>query len=78
MLLDFFVANTELGTDSHRVRYTLDGTSGLITSWVPHWLENLGDGEHTIRLELLDAAGNPAAGMFNDTTRTFSVAATCP
>lgn len=78
VLLDFFVANTELAADSHRVRYTLDGTTGLITTWVPHWLENLGDGEHTIRLELLDASGNPVAGMFNDTTRTFSVAATCP
>ncbi|MFO0683301.1 MAG: hypothetical protein U0234_14685 [Sandaracinus sp.] len=78
VLLDFFVANAELGTDSYRVRYTLDGTSGLITSWEPHWLENLGEGDHTIRLELLDMAGNPVPGMFNDTTRTFSVAGTCP
>lgn len=78
VLLDFFVANAELGTDGYRVRYTLDGTSGLITSWEPHWLENLGEGDHTIRLELLDMAGNPVPGMFNDTTRTFSVAGTCP
>lgn len=78
VLLDFFVANAELGTDGHRVRYTLDGTSGLITSWEPHWLENLGEGDHTIRLELLEMAGNPVPGMFNDTTRTFSVAASCP
>jgi hypothetical protein len=78
VLLDFFVANTELATDGHRVRYTLDGTSGLITSWTPHWLENLTDGDHTIRLELLDIAGNPVPGMFNDTTRTFTVAASCP
>lgn len=78
VLLDFFVANAELGTDGYRVRYTLDGTTGLITTWVPHWLENLSDGEHQIRLELLDVAGNPVPGMFNDTTRTFSVAGTCP
>lgn len=78
VLLDFFVANAQLGPDGYRVRYTLDGTSGLITSWEPHWLENLGEGEHTIRLELLDMAGNPVPGMFNDTTRTFSVAGTCP
>ncbi len=78
VLLDFFMANGELGTDSFRVRYTIDGTSGLITSWVPHWLENLGDGSHEIRLELLDVGGNPVPGMFNDTTRTFTVAATCP
>jgi len=78
VLLDFFVSNAELGTDSYRVRYTLDGTSGLITSWLPHWLENLSTGEHTIRLELLDVAGNPVPGMFNDTTRTFTVAETCP
>jgi hypothetical protein len=78
VLLDFFVANAELGTDSYRVRYTLDGTSGIITSWLPHWLENLSEGEHTIRLELLDHMDNPVPGMFNDTTRTFSVAGTCP
>lgn len=78
VLLDFFVTNAELGTDGYRVRYTLDGTSGLITSWVPHWLENLSTGDHTVRLELLDMAGNPVPGMFNDTTRTFSVADACP
>jgi hypothetical protein len=78
VLLDFFVANTTLAPDGNRVRYTLDGTSGLITSWVPHFLENLGEGSHEIRLELLDAQGNAVPGMFNDTTRTFTVAATCP
>lgn len=78
VLLDFFVSHAELGTDAYRVRYTLDGTTGLITSWLPHWLENLSEGEHTIRLELLDMAGNPVPGMFNDTTRTFTVAGTCP
>jgi len=78
VLLDFFVSNTELAPDGTRVRYTLDGTSGLITTWLPHWLEGLGEGEHTLRLELLDLGGNPVPGMFNDTTRTFTVAATCP
>ncbi len=78
VLLDFFVSNATLAPDQHRVRYTLDGTSGVITSWAPHYFENLADGSHEIRLELLGADGTPVAGPFNDTTRTFTVAASCP
>ena len=78
VLLDFFVLNAPLAPDQFRVRYTLDGTSGTITSWTPHFMENLSEGSHELRLELLGADGNPVPGMFNDTTRTFTVAATCP
>lgn len=77
VLVDFFVTNATLAPGGTRVRWTLDGRSGEITSWLPHWIENLPAGDHSLRLELIGADGAPIAGPFNDTTRTFSVAPTC-
>lgn len=77
VLLDFYLDNVELAADGNRVRYEIDGEGGEITSWVPHWIENLPAGEHTVRLSLVNAQGEPVPGPFNDTTRTITVAASC-
>lgn len=77
VLLDFYVTNTTLAANGHRVRYEIDGVSGDITEWAPHWIENLRAGEHSIRLTLVDAEGEPVPGPFNDTSRTFRVAQSC-
>ncbi len=74
ILLDFYVANAELGDGAHRVRYEIDGRlSGEIASWVPHYIEHLPEGEHTVRLVLIGPDGQPVPGPFNDTTRTIQV-----
>lgn len=80
VLLDFYLTNVAaLAADGFRVQYTVDsGLSGDITSWAPHYIENLPAGEHTIRLQLLGANGQPVAGPYNDTSRTITVAETCP
>ncbi len=79
VLLDFYLTNTELAENGNRVHYVLDhgGLEGDITEWAPHWFENLPELEHTIELSLVDAEGNAVPGRFNDTTRTFRVAASC-
>jgi hypothetical protein len=78
VLLDFFVSNAALSAEGFKVRYAIDDTaSGEITRWVPHFIENLPEGEHRIRLTLIGADGQPVAGPFNDTTRSFTVAASC-
>ncbi|HEY8432336.1 MAG TPA: hypothetical protein VIL20_28380 [Sandaracinaceae bacterium] len=77
VLLDFYLSNVELSRDGHRVRYEIDGEGGEITEWVPHWIENLPIGEHTIRLTLVDAQGQGVPGPFNDTTRTITIAESC-
>ncbi len=77
MLLDFYLDNVDLAPDGHKVRYTIDDVSGEITSWTPHYIENLPVGEHQIRLTLIGPDGEPVPGLFNDTTRTFSVAESC-
>lgn len=77
LLLDFQVRNVELAEDGHHVRYTIGSVEGDITSWAPHWIENLRPGEHTIRLRLVTNTGELVPGPFNDTTHTIRVAASC-
>jgi hypothetical protein len=78
VLLDFFVTNAALSAEGFKVRYAIDdAASGEISRWVPHFIENLPEGEHRLRLTLIGADGQPVAGPFNDTTRTFTVAASC-
>jgi hypothetical protein len=78
VLLDFYLTNTEIGASGNRVHWTLDELSGDITEWLPHWIENLSEGEHRISLELRDAQGNAIPGIFNRTERTFTTASSCP
>lgn len=81
ILLDFYVTNTTLAADGHRVRLSIDGQAigEPITSWVPHYVTNLPAGEHTFLLELLDAAGAAVAGPFNRTERRITTRAdACP
>ncbi len=78
VLLDFYLHNLEeLSAEGHRVRYTIGDVTGEITSWQPHYIENLPVGEHQLQLTLLGPDGEPVDGPFNDTTRTFSVAESC-
>ncbi len=77
VLLDFYIANipgNQLSATGHRVRYAIDGgTPGEITSWVPHFIDHLADGEHHVTLDLLGPNGQPAPGPFNHTERVIRV-----
>jgi hypothetical protein len=59
VLVDFYVDGVELSETATRLRLTLDGEQTFrITAWRPHLLVGLSAGEHTLRMELLDADGN--------------------
>ncbi len=74
VLLDFYLVNCTLSPDGNRVRATIDGVPFLIDNWSPYFIEGLELGEHTVRLELLDAKGMPVPGPFNDSgVRTFGL-----
>lgn len=75
IMLDFYLFNAELGPDSYKVRATVDGDEPfLITDWSPRVILRQPElGEHTVRLELVDAEGEPVPGPTNDTTRTISI-----
>jgi hypothetical protein len=74
VLLDFHVRNASLNPGQHRVLLTIDGIQEEeITQWLPYYLVGLEPGEHTIRLELKDAAGRVASGPYNATERTITI-----
>lgn len=74
ILVDFHLSGVRLSPEGYRVRLTVDGMdSVLITDWSPYLLVGLPDGEHTIRLELLDPEGGVVPGAFNRTERTIQV-----
>lgn len=75
VMLDFYLFDVALGPDGHRVRATVDGGPAMmIDSWGPRIvLTAPTPGEHTVRLELLDAEGNPVPGPTNDTSRTITI-----
>lgn len=73
VLLDFYLVNTDLEKDGYSVRATIDGNAWTINKWDAYFIEGMELGMHTVRLQLLDAKGDPAPGPFNDSgTREFN------
>ncbi len=73
VLLDFFVLNTKLAEDGHKVLATINGKKFTIAKWVPHVIKGLPVGEATIELQLIDAQGAAVPGPFNHVTRTVVI-----
>lgn len=77
IMIDFWLANAKLKDDGgeYRVRYSVDGGEAkFIDKWAPIWLSGWVAGKHTIKLELVDAAGNVVDnGGYNSTTREITI-----
>ncbi|MDN5210450.1 hypothetical protein QQ020_00275 [Fulvivirgaceae bacterium BMA12] len=74
VLLDFFLVNTKLRKNGHKVRVNLDGHSFTLDKWQPYLIEGLSIGDHRIEITLIDAKGVPIPGPFNKSgTRTFTL-----
>ena len=77
IMIDFWLANAKLTGDGgeYRARYSVDGGEGkFIEKWAPVWLSGWAAGKHTIKLELVDKAGNVVDnGGYNSTTREITV-----
>ncbi len=73
LLLDFFLLNTTLSESGNKVRATINGQEFMITEWAPYVIKGLPKGEATVKLELLDSAGNMIPGGFNSVTRTVAL-----
>jgi hypothetical protein len=77
IMIDFWLTNAKLVGDGgeYRVRYTIDGGEAkFIDKWQPIWIKGFINGNHSVRLELVDKNGNPIAnGEYNSTAREFTV-----
>jgi len=80
ILTDFFVLNAELGDKKYSVRLTLngpgiedEGMKRYMTEWRPAVIWSPGDGEHTLKAELVQPDGEVAKVPWNPTERKFTV-----
>ena len=77
IMIDFWLSNAKLQGDGgeYRVRYSVDGGEAkYIDKWEPIWLTGWAAGKHTVKLELVDKAGNVADnGGYNSTSRDITV-----
>src|SRR5215471_5984497 len=80
VLLDWYLANAELGDGKDSIKATLsgpgvegDGRTLKITEWRPYAFDNLRNGDYKIALELEDKDGKPVPGAWNSTTRTITI-----
>ncbi len=77
IMIDFWLANAKLTGDGgeYRVRYSVDGGEAkYIDTWGPIWLSGFGAGKKSIKLELVDKAGNLVDnGGYNSTSRDITV-----
>ncbi len=78
VLLDFYLINTELSPTGYTVKATINGEELRLTEWKPYFIQGLPLGESTIKLELVDAMGEPVPGAYNIVERTITLGAEAP
>ena len=78
IMIDFWLTNAKLSGDGgeYRVRYSVDGGEAkYIDRWQPIWLSGWANGKRSVKIELVDKAGNVVDnGGYNSTTREITVA----
>jgi hypothetical protein len=80
VLIDFQLANDTLSDKGDHVSIAVSGpgiadklTANVTKFGTPYYLDNLQDGEYTVKLDLLDKDGNAVPGAWNSTTRTIKI-----
>jgi hypothetical protein len=77
VMIDFWLANGKLSGDGgeYRVRYSVDGGEAkYLDKWEPIWLSGWTAGKHTIKVDLVDRAGQLVDnGGYNSTTREITI-----
>lgn len=77
ILLDFYLNNAPLhqvaqdnpAISDWRIRYTINGDDLTLKNWESIYIEGLKPGQNWVQLSLVDDAGKPMDGVFNNTVR---------
>lgn len=69
VLLDFYLVNCDLSKDGYKVKAEINGTEFMLTKWCGYFMEGLPLGENTIKLTLLDSAGNEVESPYSTSER---------
>jgi hypothetical protein len=73
VMLDFYLVNTELSEEGHKIRATINGEQFMIYEWRPYAIEGLPMGESLIRLELLDENNERVDSPLNPVSRKIII-----
>ncbi|WKN33467.1 phosphopeptide-binding protein [Porifericola rhodea] len=74
VLFDFYLVNTEIGSNGNQVKVTVNGEQEfMVDEWAPMILEGLPMGENTVKIELVDSEGKLVDSPFNSEERTFTL-----
>lgn len=74
ILLDFLVINTNLGSESDKVKLYIDGVpNDTLTQWTPYQITGLSAGMHSIRIVLIDEDGKEYPEPFGPQQSTIVV-----
>jgi hypothetical protein len=71
VMLDFYLVNADMG--AYKVEADINGQKHMIDTWQPYYIEGLPDGDNTIKLTLLDSAGQVVKVPLNPVSRTFQL-----
>lgn len=84
ILIDYYLANAELGDGKFSIEATLtgpgleSGSKVTIKDWKPWRIKHPRTGTYSLHMVLLGKDGKPVAGAWNDTTREFQVDLNAP
>lgn len=73
ILLDFYLVNATLGVNDYNVRATVDEKEFILKAWKGYLIEGLSEGEHTVKIELLDKTGSLVKSPYALTERTIKI-----
>jgi hypothetical protein len=80
VLVDFQIVNTTLAEGKNHVHIAVTGpgidgekTADVTKFGPPHFLDNLQNGQYTVKLDLLGADGKALPGPWNSTTRQITI-----
>jgi len=80
VLLDYYLLNCDLGTDSYKVKAEIANTekttqqlTATLDKWEPRFIKNLGTGKCRVTLTLTDKEGKALDGPQTTVTRDFTL-----